>query len=358
MYICILFSCVVLELYLTSQLCNPNRVNYFWMFFFISSYSECPGQHYGLLAVPFTFSVLESNPFADQRSLLDDDRWNDSFICSLRVKPWSYLAPPWSRSYVGALYVCFCCLFGYIDPASAQRFLYHLSVVPVCTAGHCLCVVVVDSGAHTFVSRWPCDALRSRRGCSVCESWWVARCQLEDVRDGAQRQSWRRACMCASGAMHACLVRTCRMAHVRCANLGSRLFSLYICWLNKGENIALLCDTITLINKFCFWCSCLTNIHIALTPEFWYVRITFKAGFLFLMNEHSEIICSLPHSSYRILFNWCVLSLHMLKLSWRLHTCVVSVLFQTDSTTEHLKMFPDQSVSSQQLSTLARATYL
>jgi hypothetical protein len=61
----------------------------------------------------------------------------------------------------------FCCLFGYIDPASAQRFLYHLSVVPICTAGHRLCVVVVDSGAHTFVSRWPCDALRSRRGCSV-----------------------------------------------------------------------------------------------------------------------------------------------------------------------------------------------
>lgn len=54
----------------------------------------------------------------------------------------------------------FCCLFGYIDPASAQRFLYHLSVVPVCTAGHCLRVVVVDRGVHTFVSRWPMRCAR------------------------------------------------------------------------------------------------------------------------------------------------------------------------------------------------------
>jgi hypothetical protein len=97
----------------------------------------------------------------------------------------------------------FCCLFCYINLASARCYLY-LSVVSVCTA----------ATVSVLLSTVACISVRVVR-CAFA-SWlqcpWVrvARRQLEDVRDGAQRQGWQRLSL----SRYACMPHPCGMAHV------------------------------------------------------------------------------------------------------------------------------------------------
>jgi hypothetical protein len=110
------------------------------------------------------------------------------------------------------MYVCFVVCLA-INPASAQRFL-SLSVVPFCTAAHCLCVVV-DCGTHLSV------------GCIHV----VAAMFVSPESCGANLK------MCGTmgrvgGALSrhaACLVRVGWHKYGHGANLGPSLFSLYIC---------------------------------------------------------------------------------------------------------------------------------